>query len=126
VEDTGLKQLPVFGVAIRIWGLAPGCVSKYGQGLPWLAIKSINTFCLENRIGVPGPNAYFYCMNFHLFLEKLKINNSMESIPENPTDPFLTGENELRAENEVLKLKLKMEYGMDIHQKSSLPPVVEN
>jgi hypothetical protein len=65
-------------------------------------------------------------MNFHLFLKKLKINNSMKSIPENPTDPLLTGENELRAENEVLKLKLKMEYGMDIHQKSSLPPVVEN
>ena len=50
----------------------------------------------------------------------------MESIPENPTDPSLFGEDELRAENEVLKLKLKLEYGMEIHEKSSLPPAIEN
>ena len=50
----------------------------------------------------------------------------MESTPENPNDPLLFREDELRAENEVLKLKLKLEYGMDIHEKSSLPPAIEN
>lgn len=41
-------------------------------------------------------------------------------------DPQLSPEEELRAENNVLKVKLKMEYGMQDTDTSSLPPHVEN
>lgn len=41
-------------------------------------------------------------------------------------DPQLSPEEELRAENNVLKVKLRMEYGMQDTDTSSLPPHVEN
>lgn len=41
-------------------------------------------------------------------------------------DPQLSPEEELRAENNVLKVKLKMEYGMQDSDTSELPPHVEN
>jgi hypothetical protein len=40
-------------------------------------------------------------------------------------DENITPEDELKAENELLKLKLEMEHGMK-HQESSLPPEIEN
>src|SRR5690606_17119283 len=44
----------------------------------------------------------------------------------NHQDPQLSPEEELRAENNVLKVKLKMEYGMQDSDTSELPPHVEN
>lgn len=41
-------------------------------------------------------------------------------------DPQLSPEEELRAENNLLKLKLKLEYGMQETDTSSLPPHIEN
>lgn len=41
-------------------------------------------------------------------------------------DPQLSPEEELRAENNLLKVKLKMEYGMQDTDTSTLPPHVEN
>src|SRR5690606_18578056 len=41
-------------------------------------------------------------------------------------DPQLSPEEELRAENNMLKLKLKLEYGMQETDTSSLPPHIEN
>jgi hypothetical protein len=48
------------------------------------------------------------------------MNHSSDNEPAN-----LSGD-DLRAENEVLKLKLKLEYNMDINQESPLPPADEN
>ena len=44
----------------------------------------------------------------------------------NHQDPQLSPEEELRAENNVLKVKLKMDYGMQDSDTSELPPHVEN
>ncbi|HEY8511309.1 MAG TPA: hypothetical protein VIL31_05085 [Cyclobacteriaceae bacterium] len=44
----------------------------------------------------------------------------------NQQDPQLSPEEELRAENNLLKLKLKLEYGMQETDTSNLPPHVEN
>jgi hypothetical protein len=44
----------------------------------------------------------------------------------NQKDPQLGPEEELRAENNLLKLKLKLEYGMQETDTSSLPPHIEN
>lgn len=41
-------------------------------------------------------------------------------------DPQLSPEEELRAENNLLKVKLKMEFGMQDTDTSALPPHVEN
>ena len=41
-------------------------------------------------------------------------------------DPQLSPEEELRAENNLLKVKLKLEYGMQETDTSGLPPHVEN
>lgn len=41
-------------------------------------------------------------------------------------DPQLSPEEELRAENNVLRVKLRMEYGMQDNDTSALPPHVEN
>lgn len=44
----------------------------------------------------------------------------------NQQEPQLSPEEELRAENNLLKLKLKLEYGMQESDTSNLPPHVEN
>ena len=45
---------------------------------------------------------------------------------ENQKDPLLSHEDELKAENNLLKLKLGLEYGMKMDQTSTLTPDVEN
>ncbi len=56
----------------------------------------------------------------------------MENLPGNPINPGLSAGqsgnslDELKAENEVLKLKLELEFGMDVSYKSSLDPATEN
>lgn len=45
---------------------------------------------------------------------------------DNQKDPQLSHEDDLRAENNLLKLKLTMEYGMQMENVSSLSPDVEN
>jgi len=45
---------------------------------------------------------------------------------ENQKDPQLTREEDLRAENNLLKLKLTLEYGMQMENSSKLSPDVEN
>ena len=45
---------------------------------------------------------------------------------ENQKDPRLNADDELHAENNLLKLKLGLEYGMEMTELSSLSPDVEN
>ncbi|MEX1238097.1 MAG: hypothetical protein WEB30_00210 [Cyclobacteriaceae bacterium] len=45
---------------------------------------------------------------------------------DNQKDPLLSREDDLRAENNLLKLKLTLEYGMQMEETSKLSPGVEN
>ncbi len=42
------------------------------------------------------------------------------------TEPLPGSEDDLRASNAVLKLKLELEYGMQMHDTDDLPPAIEN
>lgn len=44
----------------------------------------------------------------------------------NTTDPRPGSDDDLRASNAVLKLKLELEHGMQMHDTDSLPPAIEN
>ena len=48
------------------------------------------------------------------------------NLMENQKDPLLNAEDELKAENNVLKLKLGLEHGMQMSESGNLSPGVEN